>query len=520
MVVDIDASEDLKLLGNAAFKERHWLQAESYYSQAIDRNPANHVLWSNRAAAHLHLEEYGSAIADANKAIELAPSFTKAYYRRGEAQFSLSHFPEAVADFRSAAKLSPKDPMLRKRLLESERLLKIRRFEEALAMPEDTTSALRNVVLGDIVVEESYAGLMMERAEDDGDSGAARYKLTRDFVLEMVEEFKQERKVHRRFLTQIILESYEKLRELPSLVDVNVPNGDFITVCGDTHGQFYDLLKIFELNGMPSRENPYLFNGDFVDRGSWSFEVVMTLLAFKAVDTDSVHLTRGNHESKSMNQIYGFYGEVKAKMGQSAVEVFRELFCAMPLAYVLNKQVMVVHGGIPTCEGGDLDSLRKINRVREPPDAGPMCECLWNDPQDMPVRQGYTSMDTRFHDLLSRDLLSHVSRSALAFQGTTPNKRGVGYAFGPDVTKKYLEENGLSLLVRSHEVKEAGYELAHDGYCCTIFSAPNYCDQMGNKGAFIRFNGSDMVPHFTQFDASPHPDVPAMKFASNMFSQF
>ena len=175
-------------------------------------------------------------------------------------------------------------------------------------------------------------------------------------------------------------------------------------------------------------------------------------------------------------------------MGQSAVEVFRELFCAMPLAYVLNNQVMVVHGGIPTCEeGGDLDSLRKIDRVREPPDSGPMCECLWNDPQEMP--------------------------------GTTPNKRGVGFAFGPDVTKKYLDANGLELLVRSHEVKEGGYELTHDGYCCTIFSAPNYCDQMGNKGAFIRFNGADMVPHFTQFDASPHPDVPPMKYASNMFSQ-
>ena len=88
------------------------------------------------------MEEYGSAIADATKAIELAPRFSKAYYRRGEAQFSLSHFSEAVSDFRSAAKLCPQDAMLRRRLQESERLLKIRRFEEALAMPEDTTTAL------------------------------------------------------------------------------------------------------------------------------------------------------------------------------------------------------------------------------------------------------------------------------------------------------------------------------------------------------------------------------------------
>ena len=308
--VDIDASEDLKLLGNAAFKSRHFSQAELLYSQAIEKHPSNPVLWSNRAAAHLHLEEYGSAISDATKAIELDPSFTKAYYRRGEAQFSLSHFEEAVGNFRSAAKLSPQDPVLRKRLQESERLLKIRKFEEALSMPEDTTSALRNIVLDDIVVEESYTGPKMERQAAEGGEGgeeaaADRYVLTRAFVLEMIEEFKQQGKVHRRFLSQIILESYERLRELPSLVDVVVPDGNHITVCGDTHGQFYDLLKIFELNGLPSKENPYLFNGDFVDRGSWSYEVIMTLLAFKALDTESVHLTRGNHESKSMNLIYG-----------------------------------------------------------------------------------------------------------------------------------------------------------------------------------------------------------------------
>ena len=114
-----------------------------------------------------------------------------------------------------------------------------------------------------------------------------------------------------------------------------------------------------------------------------------------------------------------------------------------------------------------------------------MCELLWSDPQDE--------------------------------EGRLPNKRGVGVAFGPDVTRSYLEANGLSLVVRSHEVKDEGYELTHDGFCCTIFSAPNYCDQMGNKGAFIRFEGGDMVPHFTQFDAAPHPDVRPMAYAANMF---
>lgn len=316
-------------------------------------------------------------------------------------------------------------------------------------------------------IDPSYTGPCMES------DGNGSYRVTRDFVIAMMEEFKQGRMVHCRFVMQIILESYQAIRRLPSVVDLDVPPSSHITVCGDIHGQYYDLLRIFELNGLPSKDNPYVFNGDFVDRGSFSVEVILVLLAFAALDPTSMHLIRGNHESKCMNMIYGFYDEVKAKLGPSAIELFRELFCVLPLAYVLGGKVMVVHGGIPTCTGGDLDSLRTIDRTREPPDEGPMCECLWNDPQKEP--------------------------------GITPNKRGIGVSWGPDVTERYLKQNDLSLVVRSHEVKYGGYELAHDGNCCTIFSAPNYCDQMTNKGAFIRFNGENMVPHFTQFDAAPYP---------------
>jgi len=454
------------------------LAAVNGYSKAIEHDANNPVYWSNRAFAHIRLDEFGAAIGDSTRAIELDRQYAKAYYRRGDAAFALSHFRDAVADFRAAARLAPRDPDLRRKLVEAERELKRVRFEEALAIPEDTTSAIDGICLEDIIVEDSYTGLKMES------DGEGCYRLTREFVVAMLEEFKQQRSIHRRFLLQILLEAHRTLRTMPSLVDLDVPEGKHVTVCGDTHGQYFDLLRIFELNGLPSSENPYVFNGDFVDRGSFSVEVIVALLSFLALDPVSMHLTRGNHESKSMNTIYGFYGEVRSKLGSSVVEIFRELFCALPLAYVLGGKVMIVHGGIPTCQGGDLVSLRKLDRLREPPDEGPMCECLWNDPQDEP--------------------------------GTTPNKRGVGVAFGPDMTKTYLEENGLSLLVRSHEVKDGGYELTHDGFCCTIFSAPNYCDQMGNKGAFIRFE-CDLVPHFTQFDAAPHPNVKPMAFAAGMF---
>ena len=113
------------------------------------------------------------------------------------------------------------------------------------------------------------------------------------------------------------------VKEQASLVDVDIPASAHITVCGDTHGQYYDLLNIFEKNGDPSAENPYLFNGDFVDRGSFSVEVIMTLMAWKVSEPSCMHLTRGNHEAKSLNKIYGFEGEVKAKFNLTLMEVFR-----------------------------------------------------------------------------------------------------------------------------------------------------------------------------------------------------
>ena len=142
----------------------------------------------------------------------------------------------------------------------------------------------------------------------------------------------------------------------------------------------------------------------------------------------------------------------------------------------------MVHGGLFSRDGVTLDDLRKIDRFHEPPDSGEFCEMLWSDPGPMPGRQ--------------------------------PSKRGVGVAFGADVTKKFLELNNLELVVRSHEVKDEGFEVDHDGKLITVFSAPNYCDQMGNKGAFIRFE-SDMTPHFTQFEAVPHPPSRPMQYASN-----
>ena len=259
-----------------------------------------------------------------------------------------------------------------------------------------------------------------------------------------------------------------------------------VTVCGDTHGQFYDVMNIFEINGYPSDSNPYLFNGDFVDRGSFSVEVILTFLLFKMACPESIYLTRGNHETKNMNRIYGFEGEVKAKFDDKIFDLFLEVFCQLPLAAVIENRVFVTHGGIPV-EPVTLDQIKLVKRGCEPPESGLMSDLLWSDPQPM--------------------------------NGKSPSKRGVGFSFGPDITDAFLEKNDLKLLVRSHEVKDEGYLVEHGGKTITVFSAPNYCDSIGNKGAFIHF-GKDLEPKFTQFKEVTHPEIRPMAYAAGMGGLF
>jgi serine/threonine-protein phosphatase 5 len=228
------------------------------------------------------------------------------------------------------------------------------------------------------------------------------------------------------------------------LVDIPLQGAEEFTVCGDVHGQYYDLLNIFALNGNPSTSNPYLFNGDFVDRGSFSVEVVVALMCWKVALPNHMHMSRGNHESRNMNKMYGFEGEVSKKYSPKFYDFFCDLFCQLPIAHCINSSVLVLHGGLFSKDGVTLDAIRKVNRNREPGDEGIMCECLWSDPCDM--------------------------------DGRHPSKRGVGVMFGPDVAAKFCEENSLKYVVRSHEVKPQGYEIQRGGKVITVFSAPNYCD--------------------------------------------
>lgn len=126
--------------------------------------------------------------------------------------------------------------------------------------------------------------------------------MSMDFVQAMMEYFKDQKLIHRKYVIQILISAIELFQKTPSLLRLSLPpepqEDSKFTVCGDTHGQFFDLCNIFSVGGMPNASNYYLFNGDFVDRGSFSFETVLTLLAMKLAQPECIHLLRGNHETK------------------------------------------------------------------------------------------------------------------------------------------------------------------------------------------------------------------------------
>lgn len=260
------------------------------------------------------------------------------------------------------------------------------------------------------------------------------------------------------------------------LEDVTIPQAGSLTVVGDVHGQLADVLTIFRLNGMPSESRRYIFNGDFVDRGSHGVEVALLLFALKLVDKHSLYLNRGNHECRRMNERYSFEDEVRRKYGPKLYEAMQSAFCLLPLATVVEHRIFITHGGLFREHGVTLDQLKQIDHVQQPP------------------RHSQDLLEQCFEDMLWSDPRS--------IQGTVESTRGAGVHFGADVTKDFLRRNGLTMLIRSHEVKDKGYEVAHDYSLITVFSASRYCGKRNNFGAFVVFaDKSSLTPQFHRFMA-------------------
>ncbi|CAZ81499.1 unnamed protein product [Tuber melanosporum] len=462
---------ELKAKGNAAIASRDWKTAVDFYTQAIELDPNQALFYSNRAQAHIRMEAYGSAIEDAAKAIEIDPASVKAYYRRAISNVALLKYKEALKDFRTVCKKAPNDKDARLKMNECEKLIRKIDFLKAIEQ-SDPPSAAEGLDLDSIVVENEYDGVRLEK------------EMTQEFIDDMIERFKNGKTIHKKYAYQIILKAKEIFYAEPTMPEVTIPDGNKMTICGDTHGQYFDLLEIFRRNGFPAETHAYLFNGDFVDRGSWSTEIAFLLFSYKWLFPNNFYINRGNHETDDMNRVYGFEGECKAKYNERMFKLFSEAFSALPLATLVGSKYLVLHGGLFSDDKVNLDDIRKLNRhlKKQPGQEGLMMEMLWTDPQPDPGRR--------------------------------PSKRGVGQQFGPDVTKSFCERNGLEAIIRSHEVRMGGYEVEHDGRCITVFSAPNYVDTSGNKGAYINV-GSDYKLEHNVFDAVEHPPIKAMAYAQN-----
>ncbi|KAK4203693.1 putative serine/threonine-protein phosphatase 5 [Triangularia verruculosa] len=461
----------LKNQGNKAFAAHDWPTAIDFYSKAIELNDKEPTFWSNRAQAYMKTEAYGYAIRDATKAIELNPGMIKAYYRRATAYVAILKPKEAVKDFQTCVKIDPGNKDAKLKLVECQKAVRQLAFFEAIEVG-DEPSVADGLDVDSMHVEDSYDGVRLGS------------EMTQEFIDDMTERFKDGKTIHKKYVYQIVIAVKKLVYDEPTMVEVEIPEDVELTVCGDTHGQYFDLMELFRINGTPNDKHWYLFNGDFVDRGSWSTEIALLLYANKWLRPKNFFINRGNHETDDMNRVYGFEGECKAKYNERIFKLFSESFSALPLATLIGKKFFVLHGGLFSDDSVTLDDIRKLDRhkQRQPGQSGLMMEMLWTDPQPEP--------------------------------GRGPSKRGVGMQFGPDVTKRFCEKNGLEAVIRSHEVRMAGYEEEHDGKCITVFSAPKYCDMTENKGAFINI-GPDLKLRFTQFDAVPHPNIRPMAYANS-----
>jgi len=269
---------------------------------------------------------------------------------------------------------------------------------------------------------------------------------------------------------ELIREICSKLKEMlineSNVHHIQAP----VTVVGDVHGQFYDVLEIFNVGGFAPSTN-YLFLGDYVDRGHHSVETITLLCCLKLRYPSRVTLIRGNHESRAVTQVYGFYMECERKYGFAEVwNYFTDLFDYLTITVIIDNSIFCVHGGLspslPT-----LDQIKSLNRFQEIPHEGALADLMWSDPE--------------------------ADKEDFAI-----SPRGAGYTYGGKVVSKFLVINNMTHILRAHQLCMEGYQVLFDGQLSTVWSAPNYHYRCGNKASILEI-GQNLERHFNVFDAAP-----------------
>ena len=270
----------------------------------------------------------------------------------------------------------------------------------------------------------------------------------------------------------------EKAKEI-FIEESNVQNVSApVIICGDIHGQIYDLIELFKKGGeIPNSR--YIFMGDYVDRGYNGVEVLELLLALKVKYPEHITLLRGNHESRQICFAYGFYEEITRKYGNAnAWEYFTDLFDYLPLAALVEGKIFCVHGGLSPYIS-TVDQIRLINRKMEIPREGVFCDLMWSDPDDI--------------------------------ETWIISCRGAGWIYGWKVVDEFTHINGLELICRAHQLVMEGFKYwFQNKNLCTVWSAPNYCYRCGNRASILKLDSdlSRTIDYFDFSDKSPNSAPP------------
>jgi len=286
-----------------------------------------------------------------------------------------------------------------------------------------------------------------------------------------ISEVEQKKKLSERDFHTLCDMVKDILGEESNVQPVSTP----VTVCGDIHGQFPDLLELFKTGGSIADGTHYIFMGDYVDRGMYSLETLTYLLLLKARYPDRITLLRGNHESRQITQVYGFYEECLQKYGSvNPWKWCTQVFDYLTVAALIDGRILCVHGGLSP-DIRTIDQIRStIPLKQEIPHDGAFCDLVWSDPEEV--------------------------------EGMTPSNRGAGYLFGASVVREFVDVNGLELVSRSLQLVQEGYKyfFPPENYLVTVWSAPNYCYRCGNIAAIMEVDEKHNRK-FKTFDAVEQP---------------
>ena len=291
----------------------------------------------------------------------------------------------------------------------------------------------------------------IKRAEKEIEESSDRITYLKEKLIESRKgQFCTNVKLSEREIFTVIEKALLIFENEPSMLELEPP----LYICGDIHGQFYDLLRVFDILKYPPKSR-FLFLGDYVDRGKKSLECILLLLCLKIKYPTQIYLLRGNHESADVNRTYGFFDECKRKVSVKIYKKFCNLFNMLPITALVGEKILCMHGGL-AYELKDINQLKLIKRPTEIPEAGLLCDLVWSDPDD-----------------------------SLIFDFKTNKERGISVCFSKKLVEDFTQKHDLDLICRAHQVVEEGFQFFANMKLITIFTAPNYMGEFDNNGGIL-----------------------------------